>query len=205
MEPPQTDAVGQLIAKLAVTPDDAEALVSLARLGPAAQDAVPAVMHAFRERRDPRYRARCCDTLAALLEDGGDDAGREAVELLAAALEDPAFRRMRPKLARSLLKIGFASRFAIPALARTLQKRGRGSMRVPLKRVLIWLAGRCWHARDAADQCYVLAVLEGSSNRYQRWILKLLLEEERGGDAIREEAQRRFETLRAACSEHASE
>lgn len=180
----------QLIAALVANPSDRVALIALGKQGRSARHAAPTIIRAIGFVDDPRYRAMCFDALAAVLEDCEDEAGREAVDLLARAMEHPAYRRMRGKIARTLLKIGFAARGSIPVLAHTLRGRNRGSVRVPVRATLLWLTRQCWMADCTSDQQRVFLALEGFSRPYRSWILDCLLEDEGGGSDVRQEAKR---------------
>src|SRR5262249_49579023 len=128
------------------------ALIGLARLGTGASFAAPSVMQCIVLVDDPYFHARCFDALAALLEDEACAEAREAVDMLTLAFQNPQYRRMRGRIARTLLKIGIAARRSIPALAATLRGGAPGSVRVPVKRTLIWMAVRSWTDESAATQ-----------------------------------------------------
>lgn len=190
------DPAEQPIAALATNPADRKALTALGRLGRSARHAAPTIIHSIMSVDDPRHRAVCFDVLASVLEDCEEDEAKEAVPLLARAIDDRDYRRMRGKIARTLLRIGLAARAAIPALARTLRDGAPGSVRVPTKAALVWLAWRCWTTDSTRTQEDVFLVLEGFSAPYRIWILDRLLAEDAGGSGIRRKAQRLRDELR---------
>ena len=188
-------AVQRLLEALSANPFDEQALIGLARLRGLARCAVPAVMHSMQQSSEPRFRAKCMDVLSALLRDYDCAASREVVALLAAALDDPEYRRMRRKIVFTLSRIGLAAHEAIPVLARHFRAGAPTSVRFPLKCFLAWLAWECWEQESPQLQERTFAALEGFTNRQAAWILARMLETNTGGGAVRERARRTLAAL----------
>lgn len=189
MEPIAKNSPAALMQSLANGARDGAILVLLARCGAQARDVVPGLLAHLAGVEDPRWRARCFDALGAILEDVEGAAARAAVRLLGNALGDPFYSRMRPKIANTLLRIGFEARLVITPLVDTLRAAKLNSVRGSVKKTLFWLTWRCWVDERADNQRLIFEVLRGFSRAYQEWMLQAVLAVQPGGNSVRADAE----------------
>src|SRR5262249_34652027 len=98
-----------------------EAATALFRLGPAAREAIPALIEALRHDKDPVGRRRAAEALGRI-----GPAAKEAVGALVEVLQKDPDDTLRYHVATALGDIGPEARAAIPALLAFLTDPDRG-------------------------------------------------------------------------------
>lgn len=104
---------------------------------------MPDVLAVARSTDDRRLLGVCLDCFRAVLADSRSDTAREVARFLGGLLMDPAYRRIRPRILRTLIRLGPASRLVLPELVATYLRRGPSSLLVPARAAVVGIA---WHA-----------------------------------------------------------
>jgi len=132
-------------------------VIRIARLGRAGQAEIDSVLAIARTTEDRHLFRLCLDCFAAVLEDAGPGAAERIVRLLAERLRDPAYRRIRPSILVTLIRIGTASWVALPEILAAFAERGPSSILVPSRAAAVHVS---WWAATSDEPAAQRAGIE---------------------------------------------
>jgi hypothetical protein len=137
-----------------------ERIIEIARRGRDGESEILLVLDAAKATDDRRLLGVCLDCFRSVLHDSLSDAACEVVQYLGRLLMDPAFRRIRPRILRTLFWIGRASQLVLPQLVATFVKRGPSSLIEPARAAAVSVAWRSLSAGNPAQRASAVAAFE---------------------------------------------